>query len=75
MKKTDARVRYTRSVLKEAFLSLLSKKPVNKITVKEVCEAAGLNRATFYTHYGDCFDLMASIEQELIDAFKSSLKL
>ena len=40
MSKTDARVRYTRRVIKESFLSLLSEKPVNKITVKEVCEAA-----------------------------------
>lgn len=75
MKKTDARVRYTRRVLKETFLSLLREKPVNKITVKEVCEIAELNRATFYAHYSDCFALMESIEQELIDAFENTLKL
>lgn len=34
MKKTDARVRYTRKVLKESFLTLLKDNPVNKITVK-----------------------------------------
>jgi len=75
MKRTDARVRYTRRVLKEAFLTLLREKPVNKITVKEVCELAELNRATFYAHYSDCFALMVSIEQELIDAFARSLTL
>lgn len=74
MKKTDARVRYSRRVLKEAFLTLLGKKPVNKITVKEVCELAELNRATFYAHYSDCFALMESIEEDLIEAFESSLK-
>ena len=61
MKKSDARVRYTQRVLKESFLSLLRKKPINKITVKEVCELAELNRATFYSHYSDCFDLMEKI--------------
>ena len=66
MSKTDARVRYTRRVIKESFLSLLSEKPVNKITVKEVCEAAEINRATFYSHYSDCFALMESIEQEIL---------
>lgn len=75
MRKTDARVRYTQSALKQAFLSLLREKPVNKITVKEVCERAELNRATFYAHYSDCFALLASIERELLEAFQQSLKL
>ena len=75
MRKTDARVRYTQRVIKESFLSLLCEKPVNKITVKEVCELAELNRATFYAHYSDCFALLDSIEQELLDVFGQSLRL
>ena len=75
MKKIDARIRYTRRVLKQSFLTLLKQKPVNKITVKEVCELAKLNRATFYTHYSDCFALLESIEQDILDAFLLSLKL
>ena len=64
--KTDARVKYTKMVLKKALLELMQHKPVNKITVKEICERAELNRATFYAHYSDCFDLLESIEEELI---------
>lgn len=75
MSKSDARVRYTQRVIKEAFLTLLREKPVNKITVKEVCELAELNRATFYSHYSDCFALMKNIEQELLEAFWQSLRL
>lgn len=75
MSKSDARVRYTKRILKESFLSILKEKPVNKITVKEVCEIAELNRATFYAHYSDCFALLESIEQEILDEFESSLKL
>lgn len=74
MKKSDARVRYTERILKESFLAVLREKPVNKITVKEVCELAEINRATFYAHYSDCFALMESIEEELVDAFSQSLK-
>ena len=48
MSRTDARIRYTQGVLKQALLSFLQEKPINKITVKEVCERAELNRATFY---------------------------
>jgi len=74
MEKTDARKRYTQTVLKQSLLKLLKEKPVNKITVKEVCELAQLNRATFYAHYSDCFALLESIENELIDAFEQSLR-
>ena len=73
--KTDARVRYTRQVLKKSLLTLLQQKPVNKITVKELCEMAEINRTTFYAHYSDCFDLLDSIEQELVDAFGEALRL
>ena len=74
MEKMDARKRYTQMMLKQSFLKLLKEKPVNKITVKEVCELAELNRATFYAHYSDCFALMESIENELIDAFEKALR-
>ena len=61
-------------ILKQSFLKLLREKPVNKITVKELCELSQINRATFYTHYSDCFALLESIENELIDAFEKSLR-
>lgn len=75
MRKPDARIRYTQSMLKQALLSFLKEKPINKITVKEVCERAELNRATFYAHYSDCFALLESIEEDLLEAFQQSLKL
>lgn len=74
MEKMDARKRYTQMVLKQSFLTLLKERPVNKITVKDVCTLAQLNRATFYAHYSDCFALLESIENELIDAFAKSLR-
>ncbi len=73
MKNIDARKRYTQMVLKKSFLAILKEKPVSKITVKEVCALAQLNRSTFYAHYSDCFALMESIENELVDAFEKTL--
>lgn len=73
MKKTDARVRYTIRVLKESLLSCLAERPINRITVKEVCDRAEVNRATFYTHFADCFDLLEAIETDLLDEFEKSL--
>jgi len=63
--KTDGRVRYTKMVIKESLLQLLTEKPIQKITVTEICELAQINRATFYTHYHDVFDLLEQIENEL----------
>lgn len=72
--KTDARVKYTVKVIKEAFLKILENKPITKISVKEVAEAAEVNRATFYSHFSDCYDLLESIENDLLNDFRNSLK-
>ena len=60
--KQDHRIRLTKLLLREAFLDLLVEKPVAKITVKELCEQANVNRATFYAHYRDLFDLHEEID-------------
>lgn len=64
--KTDARVRYTRMRIREAFLNCLETKPVSKITVKEICDMAEINRATFYKHYADPFELLQKLEEEAL---------
>lgn len=66
-KKTDRRVKYTKMVLKKSFVNLLKKKTLSKITIKEICEDADINRATFYSHYSDQYDLLCQIENELIE--------
>ena len=65
--KDDRRVRYTKMVLKDSFISLLEKKDISQITVKEICENADINRATFYSHYTDVYDLLKKIESELLE--------
>lgn len=62
----DARVRYTQMVIREKFLFLLKQKPLNKITVKEICSLAEINRATFYRYYNDPYDLMNQIERAIL---------
>ena len=59
----DARVRYSKMIIQSNFVSLLKQKPMNKITVKELCEMADINRATFYKYYMDFYDLMEKIEE------------
>lgn len=65
-KKLDRRVRYTKMVIKESFIALLKQKPISKITVKDICAGADINRATFYAHYTDPYALLREIEEALI---------
>jgi Transcriptional regulator len=65
-KKLDRRVKYTRMVITKSFVKLLGEKPLSKISVKEICELADVNRATFYKHYADPHNLLSQIEHELI---------
>lgn len=62
----DARVRYTKMTIKNSLIELLVEKPISKVSVTELCKQAGINRATFYSHYVDIFDLYKQVEDELI---------
>ncbi len=73
MRESDRRVRYTKMVLRESLLSILQKKPVSRISVTEVCEAAGLNRGTFYAHYADPYELLTKIENDLHQELEEAL--
>ena len=63
----NRRTRVTRLLIRRAFTELLRKKPIQDISVKELCERAGINRGTFYIHYKDVYDLLSSLEDELAD--------
>lgn len=65
-KKVDRRVKYTKMALKDSLVQLLCEKPISRITIKEICEKADINRGTFYAHYTDQIDLLKKVEQELI---------
>ncbi|WP_216663174.1 TetR/AcrR family transcriptional regulator [Bacillus haikouensis] len=69
----DRRKKYTRMVLKESLLKLLQDKSISSITIKEICEAADINRSTFYAHYANQYELLDSIEEEFIEDLVSTL--
>lgn len=65
--KENRRTKLTKKILKETLLELIRQKPVAKVTIKEICELADLNRSTFYAHYVDQYDLMEQTEQEIME--------
>ena len=66
-KKVDRRVKYTKMVIRSSLIKFLKQKPITKISVKEICDDADINRATFYAHYLDQYDLLQQIEDEVIN--------
>ena len=59
MNKSESKYFNTALRMDEALISLLEKKDLEYITVKEICETAGVNRSTFYLHYESISDLVS----------------
>ena len=57
-KEQDHRSRITLMLIRKALMELLRQKPIQAISIKELCESAGINRGTFYAHYTDMYDLL-----------------
>ncbi len=63
-RKTDRRSRKTRAALVQALMTLLREKPLKNITITELTERADVNRATFYIHFQDVYDMFAYVREE-----------
>ncbi|MBR0405396.1 MAG: TetR/AcrR family transcriptional regulator C-terminal domain-containing protein [Eggerthellaceae bacterium] len=70
----DSRLRYTKECLYGSFLELLAEKPVNDITVIEICEKAGVSRKTFYKYYSDQFALLVAMQDDLFEDYRHQLE-
>lgn len=74
MNEQDVRVIKSKKAIRDALFSILASKPINKITIKEISETAGINRKTFYTHYDSIEDIITEMENELVVSIDSYLK-
>jgi len=70
----DLRVRLTRKVIKDALIEAMKTQHISSITVRQLCDAAGINRSTFYTHYNNTQDLLHQVEQEMLENFEHYLE-
>lgn len=69
----DLRVKKTRTSIINAFLQLRAKKPLERITVKELADLAQINKATFYLHYKDIYDLSEQLENDIFERTFNSI--
>lgn len=71
--KDNQRSRLTRMLLKNSYMHLMRTKTANRITIKDICEGAEVNRSTFYIYYKEPNDLLMELEDECIARVVESL--
>lgn len=64
--KTDPRILRTRKLIMDSFIELSSKKEFKDITIKDITTEAMINRATFYYHFEDIYDLLEKVLSEVL---------
>ena len=75
MDKTDLRIVKTNKALYEALLLLMKEKTFEEIKISDLCQKALINRSTFYSHYKDKYELLASWINDLKDNLQNELAL
>ena len=73
MKKQPEITEKTRRTFIEVFCELYSQKPIEKISIQEIANKAGYNRSTFYQYFTDIYDLLDSVENDLLNYIKEGL--
>lgn len=69
MNKSESKYFNTALLMDEALIRLLEVKDYEYITVKEICEKAGVNRSTFYLHYETVNDLLSECLENIKKRF------
>lgn len=71
MNKSESKYFNTALRMDKAFIEILETKDFEYITVKEICDKAGVNRSTFYLHYNNTVDLLEETGKYLKEEFLS----
>lgn len=73
-RKQDRRINRTKKLLLDALTSIMDKKRLKDISIRELCDYADISRGTFYLHYTDINNMVEKIENELLEGLKESLE-
>ena len=74
-KKEDLRIRKTKANLYKALLQVMSQKTFEEIKVTDICNVSMINRSTFYDHFSDKYELLASLLKDLNNELISHLRI
>ena len=70
----DLRIRRTQKMLRQAFIKLVTDQGFDGISVQMLADEAMINRATFYRHYEDLYDLAEKIYASLAAEYVASIQ-
>ncbi len=70
----NQRIRLSKAMLKDGLLQLLKEKPLNQISIYELCQKAQINRTTFYKYYGSQMDLLREIETDFFEKLDQDIQ-
>lgn len=73
IRRENQRIMLTRRLVKESLVRLLATQGIRQVSIRELCEQAGINRSTFYKHYGSQYDVLAEMEDEVIARISENL--
>ena len=71
--KENQRVKLTKQLLSDALIQMLQEMPLHTISIRDLCERAGINRTTFYNHFGSQYDLLEAITQHFLNDIAAQL--
>lgn len=70
----DRRAKRTATQIKETMFSFMEGKAIHEISVSDICKTCQINRATFYDHYRDVFDLVQDMENDALLAMQALME-
>jgi AcrR family transcriptional regulator len=74
----DLRIKRTRKLIRDALVELIDEKGFDAISVQDIAERAMINRATFYRHFTDKYELlercMDDVWEELVNRLEPPLR-
>lgn len=72
--KPNQRIALTKELIHRALIELVKKQEIHKISIRELCNLAGINRTTFYNHYGSQYDVLSEIRDDYISDIASAIE-
>lgn len=72
-KKRTRQINDTKQRIRKALLEMLRAEEINRISIRGLCQKAGINRTTFYNHYGSQYDVLKDMQDSYLADITAAL--
>lgn len=70
----EQRVLETKKKIFSAFIQMMQRMPIHQISISELCHLAGINRSTFYNHFGSPYDVLTAMTGDFLEGMEETLQ-